>query len=221
MSEEIEQQPTASPKQIQQSYDVVAADYAEHIYDELSGKPLDRLLLDQFARRVTGLVCDMGCGPGQIGRYLRDLGVNVIGSDFSHGMLNQARRLNTDIAFVQSDMRALGLADGSLGGIAAFYAIVNIPRHDIAQLLREFQRVLRPDGVLLLSFHIGNHVNHMDDWWDHAVTMDFIFFQPEEIADALRAAGFVIDDVVMRWPYPEVEHPSQRAYLIACRPVER
>ena len=211
-----------SVRQTQASYDVVAADYAEHLYHELNGKPLDRLLLDQFARRVTGLgaVCDLGCGPGQIGRNLKDRGgVDIFGADLSHGMLRQARRLNADLGFVQSNMQALAFADQSLGGIAAFYAIVNTPRQQIAPLCRELFRVLRPDGVLILSFHIGDEIRHFDDWWQHPVSVDFIFFQPEEIATALQAAGFVLDDVITRWPYPDVEHPSRRAYILARRPT--
>jgi len=44
--------------------------------DERDKKPFDRKMLDLLSERVAGLgiVCDMGCGPGQITRYLHDLG---------------------------------------------------------------------------------------------------------------------------------------------------
>src|SRR6267142_5110754 len=90
---------------IQRSYDSVAQEYADEIYAELADKPFDRGLLDRFAKRVgRGRVCDLGCGPGQSARYLRDRGVDVFGLDLSAGMLAQARRLNPEIEFVQGSM---------------------------------------------------------------------------------------------------------------------
>jgi hypothetical protein len=49
---------------VQTSYNRLAVEYAGHIADELSGKPIDRQLLDRFADEVrgTGLACDLGCG---------------------------------------------------------------------------------------------------------------------------------------------------------------
>ncbi|HXU30273.1 MAG TPA: hypothetical protein VN851_06840, partial [Thermoanaerobaculia bacterium] len=56
------------------SYDSVAAAYVEHLCSELSGKPLDRHLLNRFAEEVRdrGPVGDLGCGPGHVARYLHD-----------------------------------------------------------------------------------------------------------------------------------------------------
>ena len=63
----------------QTSYDRIARAYADEIYAELAGKPFDRQVLDQFAERVRGRgpVCDLGCGPAQIARYLRDREIEV------------------------------------------------------------------------------------------------------------------------------------------------
>ena len=104
------------------------ATYADEIYGELAGKPFDRDLLDRFADRVRrrGWVCDLGCGPAQIARYLRDRGVDAFGVDLSEGMLMQAQRLNPDLQFVQTSMLALGLRSQQLAGVAAFYSIIHI-----------------------------------------------------------------------------------------------
>ena len=57
----------------QKSYDDVAEEYVERIFNELEHKPFDRQLLGRFAAETKseGLVCDMGCGPGQVARRLR------------------------------------------------------------------------------------------------------------------------------------------------------
>src|ERR1043166_82873 len=153
-------------EELQSSYDRVAENYAEHFRDELEKKPFDRKMLDWLAEKVGGLgvICDMGCGPGQIARYLRGRGMKICGVDLSPEMVRQAQRLNPEIAFQQGDMCALAdIADKSYGGIAAFYAIVHIPRPSVVRALQELRRVLRPHGVLLLAFHIGQGGKHVEE----------------------------------------------------------
>jgi SAM-dependent methyltransferase len=202
------------------SYDLVAPEYTRLISDELKDKPLDRELLDRFAARVAGkgLACDLGCGPGHVARYLHERGADVFGIDLSPGMMEQARQINPGIEFQQGNMRALDLPDGALAGIAAFYSIIHIPRQEVASVLQELRRVLQPGGLLLLAFHRGSDVLHMEEWWGHAVSLDFAFFEREEMEGYLRQAGFTIEESIERAPYPEVEHPSHRVYIFARKP---
>lgn len=201
----------------QAGYDPVAAEYAKRIYTELAYKPFDRELLDRFAKQVQALgpVCDMGCGPGQVARYLRDQGVEVFGVDLSPGMLQEAKALNPDIDFFQGSMLALDFADEMWGGIAAFYSIIHIPRTEVTQALGEMKRVLRLGGLLLLAFHVGNEVVHLEEWWDKEVALDFVFFQRSEMENYLQMAGFTLEASLEREPYPDVEHQSRRAYILA------
>jgi ubiquinone/menaquinone biosynthesis C-methylase UbiE len=206
---------------IQTSYDRVADEYARHIFSELKHKPLDRELLTRFAVAVKGKgeVCDMGCGPGHIARHLHDAGAHVFGLDLSLGMLEQARRLNPDIPFRQGNMLALDLPDASLAGIAAFYAIVNLPRESLPQVFREMARVLQPGGLLLLGFHIGDDTLHRHDWWERPINMDFHFLNPQSVQRELEAASLAVEEIVEREPYaPGVEHQCRRAYIFARKP---
>ena len=207
---------------IRQSYDRVADEYARQLFNELQNKPLDRELLCRFAADVAGRgdACDMGCGPGQVARYLRDLGVSIFGLDLSPGMVQQARQFNPDISFREGNMLSLDIPDGTLAGIAAFYAIVNLPKELLVSVFREMQRVLQPGGLLLLAFHCGNEVLHRDELWGRAVSMDFFYFQPGEIQHDLEVAEFEIEEIIEREPYsPEVEHQSRRAYVFARKPA--
>jgi ubiquinone/menaquinone biosynthesis C-methylase UbiE len=206
---------------IQKNYDQIAAKYTRHIFDELRHKPLDRELLDRFAAEIRGRgeMCDMGCGPGHVARYLRDAGLSVFGLDLSPGMLEQARKLNPDIPFRQGNMLCLDIPDGSLAGIAAFYATVNLPTESLPLVFREMERVLRPGGLLLLAFHAGDEIVHVDELWDQQVLMDFLFLQPPKIKLCLEAEGFVVEEIIEREPYPEVEYQSRRAYIFARKPA--
>jgi trans-aconitate methyltransferase len=140
---------------LQSSYDSVAEDYVQQFCHELDKKPFDRKMLDWLAEKVgnRGTICDMGCGPGQIDRYLHDRGAKVCGIDLSPQMVRQAQRLHPGISFQQGDMLALtDVADNLHGGIAAFYSIIHIPRPFVIEALGELKRVLSPAGLLLHHF---------------------------------------------------------------------
>jgi len=205
----------------QTSYDRVAAEYANRFKDEMDDKPFDRDCLDRLAREVVDLgpICDLGCGPGQIARYLHRQGVKTLGVDLSPKMVAAAQRLNPEIHFHQGDMLALPDADNSWGGIAAFYCIIHIPREQVADALREMRRVLKPGGILLVTFHIGEEIKHIDEWWEKPVNLDFAFYLPEQMEDWLKEAGFELMESLVREPNPEVEVAARRAYLFARKPA--
>jgi SAM-dependent methyltransferase len=202
------------------SYDQVALEYAEKFKDEMDDKPFDRDCLDRLAQEVgtRGPICDMGCGPGQIARYLHRRGVETLGVDLSPNMVSEAQRLNPEIHFHQGDMLALPDADEAWGGIAAFYCIIHVPRGQIVNALRELRRVLKPGGVLLVTFHIGQQIEHLDEWWEKPVNLDFAFYLPEEMEAWLREAGYELVETIVRDPNPDVEVATRRAYVFARKP---
>jgi SAM-dependent methyltransferase len=205
----------------QAGYDPVAEDYAREFCDEMNRKPFDRKMLDWLAEKVNGLgtICDMGCGVGQVAGYLRDSGVSVCGIDLSAEMVKQARRLNPGIDFQQGNMLALaGVADNSFHGIAAFYSIIHIPRPSLVNALRELKRVLSPGGRLLLTFHIGQEDRHIAEWWNKPVSLDFYFFETDKMKAYLTEAGFELEEVIERDPYPSIEVQTRRAYIFARIP---
>jgi SAM-dependent methyltransferase len=212
---------TDSIPTVGENYDRLAGEYTRHVADELRHKPLDRSLLLRFAAELSGrgTICDIGCGPGHVARFLHEAGTEVFGMDISSAMLDQARKLNPMIPFHQGDMLALELPNGTLAGIVAFYAIVNIPEHSLIQVFREMERALEPGGRLLLAFHVGDEHIHVEELWGVTISMDFFLFEPERIQLYLEEAGFAIREVIVREPYPpDVEYQSRRAYIFARKP---
>lgn len=206
---------------VKATYDAVAADYVQHLADELNHKPFDRKMLDWLVERVgkRGLICDLGCGPGHIARYLSAQGASVCGLDLSPGMVQQAKLLNPAIDFAVGDMLALNdVDDGSWAGIAAFYSIVNIPADVLTAVFGEMFRTLMPAGEVLIAFHIGTDTQHREEWWNHKVMIDFYFYETERIKNLLVGSGFTLSEVIERDPYPEVEYASRRAYIFARKP---
>jgi SAM-dependent methyltransferase len=209
------------PSTVQTSYDRVAAEYAAHFLGELDHKPLDRALLDCFAEQVGGhgLVGDIGCGPGQVARYLHERGLSTVGIDLSPEMVAQARQHHPGLTFRQGTMLDLEVEDGAWAGLVAFYSIIHLEHHLVPRAMAEFYRVLSPGGLVMVSFHVGRERRHRDEWWGHPVDIDFLFFERPAVERWLQEAGFVIQARIEREPYTPHEVATQRAYLLARKPL--
>jgi SAM-dependent methyltransferase len=207
-------------KNTRRSYDSVAKEYADRFIDEMDKKPFDRKMLELLSERVNhrGLICDLGCGPGNIARYLHRIGTEVCGIDLSDKQVEQARRLNPDIKFYQADMLDLNMIeDGYFGGIAAFYSIIHIPKDLVVNALKEMHRTLRSPGEILLAFHMGDNIEHLDEFFGKKVNLDFMFFQTGEMKENLIQAGFELTYVIEREPVKQVEVETRRAYVFATK----
>jgi SAM-dependent methyltransferase len=202
------------------AYDAVADVYAERFSDELDHKPLDRRLLDELAVATGGRgpVCDLGCGPGHVARYLAARGADVFGVDLSPGMVAIARRLHPELRFAVGDALALELADASLAGVVALYSLIHLPRAAAPRAAAEIHRVLRPGGLLLASFHAGAGELHTDEFLGQPVSIDATLFELGEMTGVLRAAGLAIESALTRPPIEGFEYPTTRAYVLASRP---
>jgi SAM-dependent methyltransferase len=181
------------------SYNRVAIRYEREFLDELDAKPRDRELLTAFAAATSDPVVEIGCGPGQIGAFVRARNGRVYGIDVSPAMAALAlRRLD---AAVVGDMRRLPLADAAVGGIVSFYAVIHLPRAELGPVLGEFARVLRPGGRLLFSAHEGHGEQTVDEFLGEPVEFVATLFELDELVDAAHAAGLEVEIAERRPPY--------------------
>jgi len=157
----------------------------QHYFDEqylLEYEPLFSLQKDRHeaARliEILGLpsgarILDVPCGQGRHAHLLAEAGFDVDGLDYSRDLLDIARTRGTGprLRYTQGDMRALPAR-----WTGRFSAVVNLftsfgffaEPSDDAKVIREFARVLKPDGVLV--WHGGNRDGVMAkflarDWW--------------------------------------------------------
>lgn len=109
-------------------------------------QPVVREILDGLPR---GVALDAACGTGRHAEYLALLGHTVIGVDTSREMLAVAREKVPEGEFHEADLHDLPLADDSVDLVVCALALSHVP--DLARVLAEFVRVLRPNGHLVIS----------------------------------------------------------------------
>ena len=180
------------------SYDAVAGDYEQRFLGELAGKPRDRELLAAFLTALPpeGHVLDVGCGPGQIGAFVRGLRADgdprpVVGVDLSAVMARSAAaRLDAGVA---ADVLALPVRSGRAAGVVAFYSLIHLPRHALVAAVRELARVLAPGGRVLASFHEGEGEVRVDEFLGASVPFAAELYVLDEVVAAFEAGGLRVD----------------------------
>jgi SAM-dependent methyltransferase len=149
-------------------------------------------------------VLDVGCGTGLLAARMRCelAGTQVVGCDFSAGMLRRARVRDARIPWVQGDAGCLPFCDGAFDVVVSTEAFHWFP--DPVGALREMRRVLSPGGRLLLGLVnprfalTGWAVGLVAGWLGEP----FRWPTRRELWTELRGAGFRVDTHtrVLRFP---------------------
>jgi SAM-dependent methyltransferase len=96
-----------------------------------------------------GVALDAACGTGRHAARLAGRGHTVIGVDGSPEMLTRARAKVPTAVFHEGDLHRLPVPDQHVDVLVCGLALAHVS--DLAPVLAEFARVLRPDGHLVLS----------------------------------------------------------------------
>ena len=99
-------------------------------------------------------ILDCPCGFGRHSLVLAQAGYRVIGADRSQVLLDEARRRagETELELVQADYRALPFEDASFDAVLNLFTSIGYTgREGDTQAFREFRRVLRPRGKLVVE----------------------------------------------------------------------
>lgn len=120
-----------------------------------SAEELSRIneVIGYLGLREGETVLDAGCGTGRLIPFLHNkVGKNghVYGIDFSQEMLRIAKQKHhsENISFVKADITQIPLPSESIDRIICFCTFPHIDNKMLT--LREFYRLLKPDGVLII-----------------------------------------------------------------------
>ncbi|UCH31646.1 MAG: class I SAM-dependent methyltransferase [Candidatus Bathyarchaeota archaeon] len=191
---------------VKRGYDKIAKEYQadRHIFD-------NKRELEEFVSLLpwNAKVLDIGCGAAvPFIKFLVEYGCSVTGIDFSKSMLKLAKRNVPEAKFIKQDVTRLGLKANSFDGLTSSYCIIHIPREKHSSLFQSFHRILKPEGVMLISMGYSE--------WEgtdkyYGVNMFWSHYSPEKSLQTIENAGFqtVWDEIT--------ECGGERPYWILAR----
>ena len=128
-------------------------------------------LIELLRLPVGARILDVPCGQGRHARLLAEAGFEVTGLDYSRHLLDLARAAGSQVRYTRGDMRHLparwtGRFDAVVNLFTSFGFFLD-PSDDV-KVVREFARVLAPNGVLV--WHGASRDGVMSsfiarDWW--------------------------------------------------------
>ncbi len=204
-----------------EAWDAVAADYARLLPDMSTEAPLDRAVLSALVQLVKDserpVVAEVGCGSGRLTAHLAGAELRVVGLDLSPVMAHVARSARPDLPFAVADARTLPIRSGALGGLVAWYSLINLPSSALPGVLAEFARVTKSGAPLVLAFQCGQGERvDRTSAYGHPVPMTYFRHRLEDMTDAVVAADFTVYASVRREPDRQHETTPQ-AFVIAKR----
>jgi len=177
-------------------------------------------------------VLDVGCASGGLSEAFAERGASVVGVDLNPRLIERAReRLWSKVEFHVADIAAPlpFLETGSFDVVAASLVLHYLA--DWGPPLREFARILRPGGVLLISTHHPTQdvmiatppapyfetVLLADTWRKGGREFQVRFYHRpiSAIVDALADAGFLIERIPE--PVPDPSAFPDRAFYERIR----
>jgi SAM-dependent methyltransferase len=181
-----------------QRYSEVSHQLLQSVYVSSSHPALktDMDLLEPLTGLVSGRRgLDAGCGAGARDvHHLWGKGYDVYGIDAVEENIQVAKALHPEIADRVSvvDLRdPLEFPDDSFDFVICNAVIQHIEPDNLATLLSEFARVLRPEGVLQLMFKNGKGVITVFDR-DYGAERSFHLYEEGELLDRLKALNLLL-----------------------------
>lgn len=153
---------TTSTEESRRLYDQWAASYDSDMAAHNFTAP--RMVAERVAKHLKNLppletkIVDAGCGSGAVGLELSKLGYQTVdGLDISQGMLDVAARLAVYRELKIADLtKRLEIQDGDYDALVCCGMFTH--GHLGKELLEDFARVVRTDGVLVATV--------LDTYWD-------------------------------------------------------
>ena len=191
-------------------------------YDAWTEEIAERLRAEGIA---DGLVCELGCGTGELTRRLADAGYDMIGIDRSPEMLDKAMEAelavekdHLPILYLLQDICAFEL----YGTVRAFVSVCDtinylLSEEDLEEVFRLVNNYLDPEGIFLFTLNLPAYYEEIGDATiaENRDEASFIWeneYDPEEMTNTYGMTFFAREEDGRYRKFEEVH--VQRAYTL-------
>jgi 2-polyprenyl-3-methyl-5-hydroxy-6-metoxy-1,4-benzoquinol methylase len=172
------------------AYDTAASIFAQEWHDQPAPKDLHALVRQYF---IPGSCADIGCGSGREVAWLNANGFSAIGYDASRGLLTQASLRYHQLSFSYASLPSLeGISDNSFDNVLCETVIMHLPNSQIVESVRRLSSILKPDGILYLSWRVTVDTDLRDKH-----NRLYSAFDATIVTDALNSAKHLLEEEVI------------------------
>ena len=171
------------------AYDLDAAAFAKDWHDQPAPVDLQEVVERFFVRG--GNSADIGCGCGREVGWLNANGFTAVGFDASEGLLAEARQRYPGLKFAHAelpDLKGIGTYDNVL----CETVIMHLECAQIAAAVRRLLDIVKPSGILYLSWRITDNADLRD-----AQGRLYCAFDTALVMAELKATTLLLDEEVV------------------------
>ena len=195
------------------TYNEIAQEYEKEFGNDYSDTPY----IDIFLNYLDGKkVLDIGCGVGNLTKYILDKGFNVDGIDLSEEMLNIAKSKYDNINFLQMNMKDI-ILDKKYDGIMLAYSLFHSTKQEVLEVLPKYYSLLNNNGKRLLILQSGKGEQVIDEPLKNGLKMFINYYSLEEIREVLEDNNFKILYTDLKKPESEFELGNEKIIIICER----
>lgn len=170
------------------AYDKDAAAFARDWHEQPPPVDLHEIVKRFFI--ANGVTADIGCGSGREVAWLNSNGFPARGFDASDGLLAEARRRYRLLDFAHAELPDLnGVAANTYDNVLCETVIMHLDHAQIAPSVRRLLEIVKPDGILYLSWRVTDGENQRDK-------QDRLYaaFEPSLVLSELTAVAMLLNE---------------------------
>jgi SAM-dependent methyltransferase len=153
--------------------------------------------IERFTKSLPagGSVLDAGCAYGRDTKLFANIGFKITGIDLSQELLKRAKEFSPQTKFLKMDIRNLDFPNNHFDGIWCHATLLHLNNEDLEKALREFNRVLKEEGVLFASFKEGKGSEDKVESFSSDYPRFFNYQTAESVGSLVKEAGFKSSEV--------------------------
>jgi cyclopropane fatty-acyl-phospholipid synthase-like methyltransferase len=176
---------------------------------------------DLFCEAITAknpTVLELGCGPGNITKYLLtkrpDFEIDAV--DVAPNMIALAQQNNPTAQCKVMDVREIDCIQKEYDAIVCGFCIPYLSATDVSKLIADCHHLLMQNGVIYLSFVAGDYDQSDFQKGSSSDRVYFYYHSLESVVQSFEKQGFSVDNLIAV-KYPKNDNTEEIHTIIIAR----